>query len=230
MRAASIRFREPMATIPENPVSPREFIEDVVPALFADADVATLGHDDFDYKVGVLLSGDDGGAWTLHFVGAELGILSEHAANCHVTIVQSVADWRAALWEGRPALVADGVNALREGGVSGLRAARGADMTQGNPAALRELENLPGRIDAIVAGEEDPDWSVGIHIGPGPIAEEPAATIRIGATEADALRTGELHPLEALMTGQLRLVGVFGLILQLQAIAMAASMPPPPST
>ena len=96
-----------------------------------------------------------------------------------------------------------------------------------NPEALRELENLPGRIDAIIEGGTGPDWRISIQIGPGPIEGAAKATIRIGESEAEAIRRGDLHPLEALITGQLRLEGDFALIIQLQAIAMAASLPPP---
>ena len=54
--------------------------------------------------------------------------------------------------------------------------------------------------------------------------EEPQATITLGAAEADAIRDGSLHPLEALISGQLQLDGDLGLILQLQAVAMTLSM------
>ena len=42
--------------------------------------------------------------------------------------------------------------------------------------------------------------------------------------KAEAIRVGDLHPLEALITGQLQLDGDLGLILQLQAVAMTLSM------
>jgi putative sterol carrier protein len=61
-----------------------------------------------------------------------------------------------------------------------------------------------------------------------PISDSPDASIRLDAEQAEAIRRGELHPVEALITGQLRLEGDLGLIIQLQAIAMLAS--PPPST
>ncbi|MDC1295824.1 SCP2 sterol-binding domain-containing protein, partial [Myxococcota bacterium] len=80
--------------------------------------------------------------------------------------------------------------------------------------------------DEISSGEGDArmDWAIGVQIGEGPVAETPAATIKLGAAEAEDIRQGRLHPLEALITGRLQLDGDLGLILQLQAVAMTLSM------
>jgi hypothetical protein len=134
-----------------------------------------------------------------------------------------VTDWRSGLWEGRPGLIADAVEYARA-----VLATGGPVMPPGAPRdleAFRELEKLSGRIDAIVEGQDEPDWGIGLKLGAGSIPETADATIRIGSQEAEALRRGQLHPLEALITGQLRLEGDLGLILQLQAIVMAASIP-----
>lgn len=216
-----------MSFLPDAPVSPLEFVEEVIPSLFSEVDVDAAG-EAVDLKVGIRLEGEEGGEWTLHFIEGELGVQSGLAADCGVTVLQSVEDWRSAIWEGRPQLIADGIRELAEKGPAGL-AESPRPGAPGNPEALRELETLPGRIDAIVAGEDVPDWQVAVQIGPGPIAEEPQATLMIGSTEAEALRTGELHPLEALITGQLKLEGDLSLIIRLQAIAMAASLPAPPA-
>ncbi len=213
-----------MSRLPPEPVPPQEFMGVVLPALLADVEPDPSAEAD-DLKVGIALTGPDGGEWTLQVVDAALGIVEGRAEDCAVTLVQSVEDWRSALWEGRPELVSDLVRQSLETGADASEVP-GFGPPQ-NPDALRELEKLPGRIDAILAGEEGHEWRVGIHVGPGPIPEAPQATIRVGAEQAEQIRRGELHPLEALITGQLRLEGDLGLILQLQAIAMAASMPPP---
>ena len=72
-------------------------------------------------------------------------------------------------------------------------------------------------------GDAQGDWRLGILVGGGALPESPQATIRFGMVEAEAIRVGDLHPLEALITGQLQLEGDLGLILQLQAVAMAAA-------
>ena len=222
-----------MAELPPEPVSSREFIEDVVPAIFADFD---LGEEEqaLDLKLGVCLvaedtnGDDDGGEWTLHFVEGELGISEGRDDDCALTVVQRLADWRAALWEGRPGLVADAVERVAREGPGSL-APPGLDGAPRNPAALDGLADLQGMIEGTIASEGEADWRLAVVMGPGPIPETPQATIRIGAEQAEAIRRGELHPLEALITGLLRFEGDIGLILQLQAIAMTASMAPPPA-
>jgi hypothetical protein len=222
-----------MSGFPTQPVSPRTFFEDTIPALF-DEVVLDEAERAVDLKVGVVLRGQEGGErggeWTLHFILGELAIASGRAEDCDVTIVLGVEDWRSALWEGRPGLIADAVGAVAESGPEALRSF-GDPGAPRNPAAFAGLSELQGLIEAIIASEksEDEAWRIGIQLGPGPIPETPQATIRLGADEADAIRRGELHPIEALITGQLRLEGDLGLIIQLQAVAMAASMSQPPA-
>lgn len=220
-----------MPQLPPDPVSPREFLEDVVPALFAEAE---LGEQEqaLDLKIGICLEGDDGGAWTLHFVEGELGITRGRQDDCALTLLQSVTDWRAALWEGRPALVADLARIVLTQGPGALSApgTPSPAIAARNPMALQGLSELHGLIEGIVATEAAPDWRLGVMLGPGPIPATPQAVIRIGAEQAEAIRRGDLHPIEALIGGQLRLEGDLGLILQLQAIAMNASLPPAPES
>jgi len=216
-----------LSAFPPRPVTPRVFFQDTIPALFAEVDLDDAERS-VDLKVGVILRGADGGEWTLHFIGGELGIREGRLEQCEVTIVQRVEDWRSALWEGQPGLIADAVALVAESGPGALRKRRDLHGS-GNPAALKGLSEIHGLIEAVIAGEDEDanDWRVGIRIGPGPIPESPQATILLGAEQADAIRRGELHPIEALITGQLRLEGDLGLIIQLQAVAMTASMPKP---
>lgn len=196
-----------------------------------------------DLRLGIVLlpgrGDDEGGAWTLHFVEGELGIVEGRSEDCELTVIQSVADWRAVLWEGRPALVAEIVDRVAESGPEALRSEPGF-LSLRNPEALKGLSEIRGLVEVLVEagpgdgagrGREDGadrDWRLGILVGPGPIPAAPQASIRLGAEQAEAIRRGALHPLEALITGQLRLEGDLGLILQLQAVAMTASMPPSP--
>ena len=211
-----------MTLIPADPISPREFVEDLIPSLFAEVELDEA-EEELELKLGIVLAGDDGGDWTLHFVEGELGIGSSREEGCEITVIQAVEDWRAALWEGRPALVAAAVDRIRDGGTDALRPPQPPGGGP-RPDPLKGISDLRGRIEMVIEGEAQPDWSVGILIGGGPIPETPQATIRLGSAQADAIRTGELHPLEALITGQLQLDGDLGLILQLQAVAMTLSM------
>lgn len=232
-RRRSAESRVALSRLPPEPVPPRVFIHDTVPALFSELELRAVERE-LELKVGVVLRDDggrmEGGAWTLHLVQGELGIADGRADDCDVTILQAVDDWRSAFWEGRPRLVADLVEAIDEARPQELRSIGDANRPH-NPDALRELAEIRGRIDAVIpgdgAGDEDHDeWRLAIVVGPGPIPETADATIRLGADEAEAMRRGALHPVEALITGQLRLEGDLGLIIRLQAIALSASMPP----
>ncbi len=224
------------SAFPAEPVPARVFVEDVVPALFVDLEL-TAAERAVELRLGVVLTadaqGDPGGEWTLHFVDGELGIEPTRRPDCDITLVQRVADWRSALWSGRPAFIADAVQSLfaAPGAASGLPFTLVPD-----PRALDALRALRGYLEIRVEAEAGPpsavgsgapadDWRLGIGLGPGPIPADPDATIQLGAAEADAIHRGRLHPLEALMTGELRLEGDLGLILQIQAIAMTASLP-----
>jgi hypothetical protein len=158
-----------------------------------------------------------------------LGIESTRRPDCDITLVQRVADWRSALWSGRPAFVSDAVQTLFAGSGAGSAPSVLPFTLVPDPRALEELRRLRGCLEIRVeAGEGSPaadDWRLGLCLGPGPIPAAPDATVQLGADQADAIHRGRLHPLEALMTGELRLEGDLGLILQIQAIALTASLP-----
>jgi hypothetical protein len=224
--------RVALSRLPREPVPPDVFFNDTIPALFAEIELA--GDERLiELAIGVVLQGDssedaDGGAWTLHFVDGELGVSDGRGDDCDLTFIQSVEDWRSAFWGGRPRLVADLVAAIAEAAPHDLTSMRDANRPR-NPEALRELAQIRGLIEAVIAGDgaEADDWCLRVAIGGGPIPDAPDATILLGVDQAEAMRRGDLHPIEALITGQLRLEGDLGLIIRLQAIAMAASMPAP---
>ena len=209
--------------LPDEPVSPRVFMEEVVPSLFRSVELDAADRE-VDLGVGVVLEGEEGGDWTIRFAAGELEVQDTRAHDAQLTVIQSVEDWRAALWEGRPSLVADAVTRLREDGAEAMRPPPGPHGARPDP--LRGISDLRGRIEIVIEDDRGAagDWSVGILVGEGPVPDSPQATIRLGAAEAEAIRLGDLHPLEALITGQLQLEGDLGLILQLQAVAMTLSM------
>lgn len=223
-----------MFAFPTAPIEPRVFFEETIPKLFGDLKLDERERS-VNLKVGVVLTsaadGPQSAEWTLHFADGDLHVLAGRETDCDLTIVQRVTDWRSALWEGRPGLIADGVAALIQSGPAAFRPA-GVEVGGGHPEALKGLGDLRGLIEAVIAdraedeAEDRDDWRIGIQLGPGPISETPDATIELGAEQAEAMRRGELHPVEALITGQLRLEGDLGLIIQLQAIAMMASPTP----
>lgn len=270
-------IRSPLAesAFPPRPVTPRVFVEDVIPALFADLELSAAERA-ADYRVGIVLDGEGGGEWTLHFVDGELGVDAGRRMDCDLSLVQSVADWRSALWENRPAFFTDLVRRTLsvetetetetgteteteiETGTALRSTAQTGDVGASwsiasgpvlDAETLAELRSLRGRIDIRVAdaatraaaGPADRStapastgapatqgqpgsWQLSIVLGPIPIPTVPDATISLAAEQAEAIRLGTLHPLEALMTGELRLEGDLGLVFQLQALALRASL------
>lgn len=211
-----------MSTFPEEPVSPREFMEDVIPSLFAEVALEP-DEEALELRVGVVLEGEGGGEWTLHFAAGALGVRDTRDPDAELTVIQAVTDWRAAIWEGRPALVAEGVEQIRRGIPGELRPPSVAE-GQSRLDPLKGISDLRGRIEMVIDDEGEGRWAVGVLMGPGAVPETPQAIITLGAAEAESIRTGALHPLEALISGQLQLDGDLGLILQLQAVAMTLSM------
>lgn len=211
-----------MVSFPTEAVTPSEFIEEVIPSLFAEVELEP-DEEAIDLKLGLILGGDEGGDWTLHFIEGELAIARGREEACDLTVIQSVEDFRSALWEGKPALIADGVERIRS---SELHELRPPAPTGGGPRPdpLKGISDLRGRIEIVIENAGESDWAVGILIGGGSVPETPQATIRLGADEAESIRKGDLHLLEALIGGQLQLDGDLGLILQLQAVAMTLSM------
>lgn len=213
-----------MAELPSAPVPASEFIERLLPALYEEVEL-----DEYEaaiaLRLGVVLRGEGGGEWTLRFVEGGLSVTTRRDPECDLTVVQQVADWRAAIWEGRPALVADLVEQLRREGIEAMRppAPPGGGP---RPDPLKGIADLRGLVEAVIEAGEGGEghWRVAVLIGPGEVPDAPQATIRLAAAQAEAIRTGQLHPLEALITGELQLDGDLGLILQLQAVAMTLSM------
>ncbi len=138
--------------------------------------------------------------------------------------MQSVDDWRGALWEGRGGAIGKQAQALftpgaqpstpQPGGLGG-----GAP----NPAALGQLANLNGVIKMQVTGGEGGDWSVAFKLGPGEIPAEPTTTVTITAADAAAMEKGELDPMQAFMAGRIQVAGDMTLMMQMQAISMQAA-------
>jgi len=222
-----------MAEFPASPLSPAEFLEQWLPRAFAEADIPDEARN-VDLQVGVCLHGDAGGEWVFEVTAGVLAVLPGSRDECAFTFVQTVDDWRGALWEGRGGAIGRQSVALFKPGSQPAAAAPG-QMGPGPPnaAALEEMRKLDGVIRMCVTGAEGGDWAVGFKLGPGPIPEEPTTIVSITAEDAAALESGELDPMQAFMGGKLQVQGDMTLMMQMQAIQMqaaaAAAAPPPAS-
>ncbi len=161
------------------------------------------------------LEGEGGGEWVLHLRGGGLEVRPGPRNEAAFTLVQSVADWRGALFEGR-----GGPFGRQAAGLfrPGEAAGSGPELT---PAILDQLRALRGLIRMVVSGPGG-DWSVAFQLGPGDIPAEPTTTLTVSEEDAAAMERGELDPLQAFMAGRVRIAGDMALLMQMQAIQMQA--------
>ncbi len=212
-----------MAEFPASPIPPKEFMEDWLPGAFADADLPP-GSENVDVKLGVQLDGSDGGEWVVHLDKGSMSVASGSREEAAFTVVQTVEDWRGALWEGRGGAFGQGAVAMfKPGAAQAAASAGGMGAATPSPAALEQMKALDGVIRMVVAGGEGGDWSVAFKLGPGAIPEEATTTVTITAEDADAMSTGELDPMQAFMAGRIQVAGDMALMMQMQAIQMQAA-------
>ena len=197
---------------PKRPISPSEFMEEFVPAALEEAEIPP----DADVRLGVRLDGDDGGEWVVALNQGSSSVERTTRDETVLTLVQSVEDWRGALWEGRGGEFGRQATALFAGG------AESEDRQPIQLGALSALSALDGLIRIRVTGGEGGDWSTGFKLGPGEVPEEPTTDIEISAEDARAMQEGTLDPMQAFMSGKIRVSGDMALMMQLQAVMMAA--------
>jgi putative sterol carrier protein len=223
-----------MAEFPASPIPPKEFMESWLPGAFAEAELPP-GTESVDVKLGVKLEGSEGGEWIFHMSQGSLTVTAEPRDDAAFTVVQSVDDWRGALWEGRGGAFGQGAVALFKPGSqapsSGGGMGGGMSGAAPSPAALEQMRALDGVIKMVVAGGDDGDWSVAFKLGPGEIPAEPTTTVTVTAEDAEAMASGQLDPMQAFMAGRIQVAGDMALMMQMQAIQMqaAAAAATPPS-
>lgn len=217
-----------MSEFPPKPVAPSELIEGWLPAALAAAPLPP-GSEALDVKLGIQLAGEGGGEWVLHVKDGRVLVVRAPRSDAAFTYVQSVDDWRGALWQGRGGAIGEGAaRFFRPGALAAAPAGQlGAAPT---PAALVELAKLSGLLRLVVTGDEGSTWSVGFKLGPGAIPEQATTTILIAEADAAALGRGELDPMTAFLSGKMRVEGDMTLMLQVQAAQMQAAAASAPKT
>ena len=193
-----------MPEFPAKPVPPRELLEEWLPQAFAAAGLPP-GAEGLDVKLGIRLEGADGGEWLFHLDRGRVHVRRAARDEAAFSYVQSVEDWRGALWEGRGGAIGQGAARFFQPGAAAPAAGQlgGAP----SPAALVELAKLSGLIRMVVAGEGGPSWSVAFKIGPGAIPSLPTTTLTLSEADVAALGRGELDPMTAFMSGRMRVEG-----------------------
>ena len=201
-----------MPEFPTDPVSPTQFMGEFVPAMMAEASIP----EEADVTLGIRLEGEEGGEWTISMAGGKASVEKQPRDEAALTLVQTVEDWHGALWEGRGGVFGQQAVALFTGGGED-------DAGQGSQlGALSSLASLDGLIRIRVTDGEGGDWATGFKLGPGPIPEQPTTEIEISAEDAQAMQEGSLDPMQAFMSGRIRVTGDMALMMQMQAVLMAA--------
>jgi hypothetical protein len=209
-----------MPEFPRSPVSPAELLESYLPAAL-EAAPGTERIGDVSVALGVQLVGEGGGEWVLDLQGGAARVRSGSRAQAAFSYVQTVEDWRGALWEGRGGAVGRGAAALFRPGAAEVEAAFGM-VGPGIPAALQALGTVRGLLHVVVS-DNGGEWRVGLQLGPGEIPAAPTTEVCVSAADADSMLAGDLKPIEAFMAGRIRVLGDMGLVFQIQAAQMQAA-------
>ena len=211
-----------MSEFPKHPVLPAELLERWLPRAFAEADLPADVRASA-MRLGLRLEGAGGGEWVLSIEKGDLRVNAAPRDDTAFTFVQSVDDWRGALWEGRGGAIGKAAAGLFRPGAANAAAGPAAMGGAPSPAALEQMRSLDGLVRIIVRGGTGGDFAVGFKLGPGPIPAQPSATLSLDANDAAAMERGELDPLAAFMAGRIRIDGDRGLVMQMQAISMQAA-------
>jgi len=210
-----------MAALPPPGTSPKEFLEQWLPKAAAEQPLPEAAKT-ADVKLGVRLEGEGGGDWVFHLREGQLSIAPGPTEESAFTLIQSVADWRGALWEERGGAFGKQASALfRPGAQSSQPAGGGPGGRPLDPSSLGKLAALRGVIRMVVSGGADGEWKVDFKLGPGPIPAEPTTTVTVTADDAAAMERGELDPMQAFMSGRIMIAGDMGLLMQMQMMTMA---------
>jgi len=208
-----------VAEFPRSPVPPAEFFEGYLGELFAGLDLPR-SLSKLDLCVGLLLEGESGGEWVTTLSGGTLAVARGSREGAAFTFVQSVEDWRGALWAGRGGVVAERLAALFGANGAPRLPAR---LRRATPEIFDRLAALEGVVRAVITGGPHGDWSASVKFGPGEIPVDPTATISLHHDDAAALARRELGPLEAFLAGRISVAGDMMLMVQCQALLSEAA-------
>lgn len=182
---------------PPRDITPSRFFTEWLPAQLAGArDLRPL-------TVRVRLDGAEGGAWDLRLGAAGLAVGEPDDREPEVTVLQSVADWRAI--------------AVGEAGAVDLAppTASPMDILFLDASAHEVLGQVKGTVRFEVTGYNGRTWSLTVKFGTQPLAGEPNATIRVDAESYAAILARTLAPPQAFFSGKIQILGDAGLAMQL---------------
>ncbi len=162
-----------------------------------------------DATLRVEVRGDAGGSFYLNIAG---GVLAAAAAPAHEPFLTLVQDRDA--FERLVAEAGDSALGFL-GGISGL-----AGEMKLTRSRVETLQSMAGCLRFELTGPGG--FALLAHFGPGALPETPDATIRVEAEAYRALRSGQLNPQDAFLSGKIQVEGDMQLAMQLALAALAA--------
>jgi hypothetical protein len=188
--------------------SPSEFFERWLPDRFGAmrhaAPAGTAAPP--DVTIGVHLSGDGGGDWTLAVRGGALEVSPTRPDRADVRLDQSVADWSVLVGEGdgKPSLTPQ----IPSGGVPLVVDAE----------AQRLLAQLRGTMRFELGGYQGRTWSIAVTFND---AAEPSATIAVDHDTYQQMLARTLPPAQAYFSGKIAITGDVNLAMQVGMMLMS---------
>jgi hypothetical protein len=160
-----------------------------------------------DAVVSVILDGDDGGMWTLRVADGKLSVTQGADTAAMVTLRQSVADFRAAVWG--------------EGDMASLLPEE-LDLTKAITGQTKlptaALGQVKGTLDVVVPGFAGREWKASLTFGGAPT---PKATVTADMQTLEQLRAGTLPPAQAFFAGKIAVTDDVPWLMQI-AMSLAA--------
>jgi hypothetical protein len=206
-----------MPTFPPAPVAPTELMQEYLPAAFAELG-SLEGAADLDLALGLKLEGAGGGEWVVRLCEGRVDVRAVSRDHAAFTVLQSVDDWRGALWEGRGGVAGKALTRFFRPQAPPADAVERAALDA--PKALARVRGLEGRVRLCVTGGPGGDWAVDLMLGPGRIPRDATTTVTIDHDDAEALGQGDLDPMQAFMGGR---IGVSGSVSLLVRLGLGAS-------
>ncbi len=199
-----------MTGFPSQPVAPATFVERYLASRLAAARLPE-GLCEIELSLGIKLTGSEGGEWVISLAGGAASLRAGRRSATALSLIQSVADFRGALWEPRGEALRARISAQLP--LALLGAASGAP--DPDPArvrrALAQLADLDALLRLRITADAAPDWTLDLRLGPGALPAEPASTLCLPLDAAEALAAGRLRPLDALR--RIQVDGDYGLLL-----------------
>lgn len=199
---------------PAEPVEPAEILDRYLPGVLAGF-ASIAGAEQLRGELGLKLHGEGGGEWLVELSEGRLRLRPGSRLDAPLTLVQSVEHWRGTLWQGHGAGLGRMLARLfRADAPPPPAPPRFGAAAQAGLEALRKLDGL---LRVAVAESGRVRWHADLRLGPGELPAQPTATVSLRARDADRLLAGTLKPVEAFLSGRLRLSGDYGLLVQLHA-------------